>query len=202
MMRICRTAFCVVALGVLLANEVMKPAGPFSGSGPQAEAAPLPVPPQPAQAPQEPAGPQPSPRRPTVEEARERAVLLHDLANETLRAIHDAYYREDEGLPIPAVLLKDVFGELGTRRQVAFRWLAVDADAMNVDHKPKTDFEKKAVQVLAAGEALHEEVADGVYRHVGVVPLTSECLKCHLPNRRSTRTRHAALVIAFPVAGS
>lgn len=202
MMRICRTAFCVIALGVILANEATKPSGPFFGSEPQADAAPPPALEQPAPSPHEPAKAPPSPRRPTVEEARDRAVLLHDLAGETLRAIHEAYYREDEGLPIPAVLLRDVFGELGKRRQVEFRWLAVDADAMNVDHKPKTDFERKAVQALAAGEGLHEEVADGVYRHAGVVPLTSECLKCHLPNRRSTRTRHAALVIALPVAGS
>ena len=201
-MRICRAAFCVIALGVIVANEAMKPSESASGSQPQANETPSPAPQQPAQAPQEPAKSQPSPRRPTIEEARDRAVLLHDLANETLRAIHDAYYREDEGLPIPAVLLRDVFGELATRRQVEFRWLAVDADAMNVDHKAKTDFEKKAVQALAAGEALHEETADGVYRHVGVVPLTSECLKCHLPNRRSTRTRHAALMIAIPVTGT
>lgn len=201
-MRICRAAFCVIALGVIVANEAMKPSESASGSQPQANETPSPVPQQPAQAPQEPAKSQPSPRRPTIEEARDRAVLLHDLANETLRAVHDAYYREDEGLPIPAVLLRDVFGELATRRQVEFRWLAVDADAMNVDHKAKTDFEKKAVQALAAGEAVYEETADGVYRHVGGVPLTSECLKCHLPNRRSTRTRHAALMIAIPVTGT
>ncbi len=201
-MRICRAAFCVIALGVIVANEAMKPSSQRRDRSRRRtkhlrrRRSSRRRPPR--------SLPSPSRRRvgSTIEEARDRAVLLHDLANETLRAIHDAYYREDEGLPIPAVLLRDVFGELATRRQVEFRWLAVDADAMNVDHKAKTDFEKKAVQALAAGEAVYEETADGVYRHVGGVPLTSECLKCHLPNRRSTRTRHAALMIAIPVTGT
>ncbi|AMV20751.1 DUF3365 domain-containing protein [Planctomyces sp. SH-PL14] len=201
-MRIFRAAFCVIALGVVVANEAMKPDAESVGAQPPAEAAPVPTEPPRQPPPREPAKSQPTPRRPTVEEARDRAVLLHDLANEMLRAIHQAYYREDEGLPIPALLLRDVFQELGTRRQVEFRWLAVDADAMNVDHKAKTDFEKSAVQALAMGELMREETAEGVYRQIGVVPLTSECLKCHLPNRRSTRTRHAALMITIPVTGT
>ncbi len=144
-------------------------------------------------------GSAPAKRLPTAEEARERAEVLHDLANEMLRAIHQAYYREDEGLPIPALLMREVFQDLGKRRQVEFRWLAVDTDAMNVDHKPQTDFEKRAVKAIASGEKNFEETADSVYRHVGLVPLTSECLKCHLPNRRSTKTRSAALLITIPV---
>jgi hypothetical protein len=137
--------------------------------------------------------------RPTVKEAQGRAVILHDLANELLRAVHQAYYREDEGLPIPAMLLREVFEESGKRSGVQFRWLAVDADAMNVDHKPKSEFEKAAVQALIAGDAAHEETREGIYRRVGVVPLTSECLKCHLPNLRSTAARKAALMISMPV---
>lgn len=149
---------------------------------------------------EKPAAPsRPANRLPTAEEARDRAEILHDLANETLRAIHQAYYREDEGMPIPAFLMREVFQELGKRRQVEFRWLAVDTDAMNVDHRPRTDFEKAAVKAIAGGEAAFQETANGVYRHAGLVPLTAECLKCHLPNRRSTKTRSAALLITMPV---
>jgi hypothetical protein len=140
-----------------------------------------------------------APDRPTVKEAQGRAVILHDLANELLRAVHQAYYREDAGLPIPAMLLREVFDESGKRSGVQFRWLAVDADAMNVDHKPKSEFETAAVQALIAGDSAHEETREGVYRRVGVVPLTSECLKCHLPNRRSAAARRAALMISMPI---
>ena len=35
--------------------------------------------------------------------------------------------------------------------QVKMPWLAVNADAMNVDNKPRDDFEKDAVKALASG---------------------------------------------------
>lgn len=136
---------------------------------------------------------------PSPQEARERADLLHGLVSDTLTVVHHAYYREDEGLPIPAVALKEVFGELATRRKVQLRWLVVDAQAMNVDHNPRDDFEKAAVKALLAGEPQHEETASGTYRRVAPISLTSECLKCHLPNRRSTKARTAALLISMPV---
>jgi len=42
-------------------------------------------------------------------ESRERAEMLHEIVNHTLLAVHDNYYREDEGIIIPATTLRRVF---------------------------------------------------------------------------------------------
>ena len=137
---------------------------------------------------------------PTVEEARGRARLLHETMHATLQIVHHEYYREDEGLTIPAATLKRVFPELASRQKLELRWLAVDAQAMNVDHKPRDEFEKQAVQELASGKDEFERVENGVYRRAGAITLTSDCLKCHSPNRTSNKDRSAGLVITIPVA--
>lgn len=136
---------------------------------------------------------------PTLKEARDRARLLHETIHATLQIVHHQYYREDEGLLIPARTLEAVFKELARSQNVQLRWLAVNAQAMNVDHEPRDAFEKNAVKVLTSGENECEAVEDGVYRHVGAITLSSECLKCHLPNRTSTKDRAAGLLIAIPI---
>lgn len=137
---------------------------------------------------------------PSVEEARGRARLLHETIHDTLQVIHAQYYREDEGLAIPAATLKRVFRELAERHNVEVRWLVVDARAMNVDHNPRDEFEKQAVKSFASGKDEYELTSSGIYRHAGLITLTSECLKCHLPNRTSNKSRAAGLVIAMPIA--
>jgi len=136
---------------------------------------------------------------PTVAEARGRAKLLHESTHATLQIVHHEYFREEKGISIPAATLKRVFRELAVRQKVELRWLAVNAQAMNVDHNPRNDFERQAVQALVAGKEDFEKVEEGVYRHVGVITLTSDCLKCHLPNRTSTKDRAAALVISMRI---
>lgn len=144
----------------------------------------------------------PKPRPvPSVDEARRRAEILHEAMHATLQVVHLQYFREDEGIAIPAATLRTVFRELGRRQGVELRWLAVNAQAMNADHEAKSDFEKAAVAKLAAGDSSHEQVDGGTYRHVGAVVLESECLKCHEPNRNDVRPRTAGLLIAMPVAG-
>ncbi len=143
---------------------------------------------------------QPVTEVPTVEAARGRARLLHEAMHATLQVVHHEYYREDEGLAIPAATLKTVFKELGKRQKVELRWLVVNAKAMNVDHNPQNDFEKEAVAALASGNHEFELAKGGVYRHAGLILLTSECLKCHLPRRTSTDPRAAGLVISVPCA--
>lgn len=142
------------------------------------------------------------PPAPTVEEARERARLLHEAMHSTLQVVHHTYYREDEGLVIPAASLDRVFREVERRRGVKLRWLAVNAQAMNDDHKPQGEFEQKAVEALTAGQDEYEEVKEGIYRHVGTITLSSDCLKCHAPTRTSNKDRAAALIISLPVKKS
>jgi Protein of unknown function (DUF3365) len=138
---------------------------------------------------------------PSLDEARGRSELLHETMHATLQIVHHEYFREDEGVTIPAATLKRVFRELADRHNVELRWIAVDAQPMNVDHAAKDSFEKEAVRALAAGKESFELAENGAYRRAGAITLASDCLKCHLPNRTSTKSRTAALVIRMPIAG-
>jgi hypothetical protein len=135
----------------------------------------------------------------TLQEARARARLLHETIHATLQIVHHQYFRDDEGLLIPARTMKAVFKELDRGCDVQLRWLVVDADAMNVDHKAKDEFERSAVKALASGKDEFEATDNGLYRHVGSITLSSECLGCHLPSRTSTEDRAAGLVISMRI---
>jgi hypothetical protein len=140
-----------------------------------------------------------TPDLPAVNEARGRARILHETVHATLQVVHLEYYREDEALKLPAATMKLVFRELAQRHKVELRWLAVNAEAMNVEHKPRDAFEKRAVEVLASGKDEYEQIDGGVYRLASTITLSSDCLKCHQPNRSSNKDRAAGLVISMPV---
>src|SRR4051795_1037355 len=76
---------------------------------------------------------EPAKDAPSVEEARQRARLLHGTIHDTLQIVHARYFREGERLMIPAAALKDVFKEMEERDGVKLRWLVVDGRAMNID---------------------------------------------------------------------
>ncbi len=137
--------------------------------------------------------------RPILMEARRQAEILHTSIHATLRVVHDRYYREDEGLPIPASILGDVFKELEDTENIKLRWLAVEGLAMNTDHRPQDDFETEAARVLKSGKSSHEQLENGLYRRAAPITLSSHCLKCHMPDRKSTRDRTAGLIIAIAV---
>lgn len=140
----------------------------------------------------------------TVAEARGRARILHETIHGALQVMHRDFFREDEKLTIPSRSLEDVFRELARSFDVEVHWLAVNTEAMNVDHEPQSEFEKRAVKALASGKSEFESSDQDVYRHVGVIRLASQCLKCHVPRRTSTKDRAAGLVITMPLkmAGS
>lgn len=138
---------------------------------------------------------------PTTErEARTRARVLHETIHGALQVMHRDFFDPTQRLSIPSRSLVDVFKELERSWQVHVHWLAVNAEAMNVDHKPRDDFEREAVKQLAAGKAEHEAMEGGVYRFAGSIRLSSQCLKCHAPRRTSTDDRFAGLVISMRVA--
>ena len=134
-----------------------------------------------------------------LETARLQAASLHDAIHSTLRVTHDRFYREDEGLPIPASVLKEVFADLRKKQNITLRWLVVDGQAMNTDHEAQNAFEEDAVKALKSGRLSHEQVEHGVYRRAAPITLSNHCLKCHVPDRRSTRDRTAGLIITMPV---
>ena len=117
----------------------------------------------------------------------------------TLQVVHHRLYREDEGLPLPAAALKEVFAEIEQEQQIKLRWLAVDGTAMNEDHKPRNAFERAAFDALKRGQSAFEQAENGVYRRAGPITLRNHCLKCHVPDRMSTENRTAGLIIEIPV---
>lgn len=137
--------------------------------------------------------------RSTTQQARRQAEILHTSIHATLQVVHDRYYREDEGLPIPAAIMGNVFKDLEAQQNVRLRWLAVEGQAMNTDHLPQDSFETEAVKSLKSGKEFHELTENGLYRRAAPITLSSHCLKCHLPDRKSTDDRTAGLIIAIPV---
>jgi hypothetical protein len=156
---------------------------------------------EPSAAPEQPKpadeGPQPPPR--TLPEARRQAELLHLVLHSTLQNVHHELYRLDEGLTLPAAVLEEVFADVEDKQNVKLRWLVVEGQAMNSDHKPKDRFEREAAKALSIGKPSFERVENGVYRHAGPITLGNTCLRCHVPNRRSLEDRTAGLIIAIPV---
>ena len=135
----------------------------------------------------------------SVLEARRQAEILHTAMHSALQLTHHRYYREDAGLPIPAAVVRELFDDLHADHPIRLRWLVVEGQAMNTDHRAQTPFETAAVEALKSGQPAFELVEDGVYRRAGAIRLTNVCLKCHVPDRKSTEDRTAGLIIAIPV---
>lgn len=135
----------------------------------------------------------------TVDEARRQAQILHTAIHSSLRVVHDRYYREDEGLPIPAAAMGEIFRDMESTERVRLRWLAVEGQAMNTDHVARDSFETEAVQALKSGKPFHEQTTEGIYRRAAPITLSNHCLKCHMPERKSTEDRTAGLIIAIPI---
>lgn len=138
--------------------------------------------------------------RVSVETARDRAKLAHDIYSTTLDVIHHRYFRGDRAV-IPAKALEDVFPRVDREHHLKARWFAVNAKAMSVDHEPQDEFEKQAAKAIAAGNSEYEQIADGVYRRAGSISLMNKgCLGCHLGFGASGKIkRFAALSISIPV---
>ncbi len=136
---------------------------------------------------------------PSIAAAQQQAVLLHEAMHSSLRVTHDRFYREDEALPIPASALKEVFADIKKKQGVSLRWLVVEGQAMNSDHKAKSEFEKEAVEALKSGKESYEQFDKGFYRRAGAITLSNHCLKCHVPDRKDLKDRTAGLIITIPI---
>ena len=136
----------------------------------------------------------------SLQQARSRARLLHDVLSDTLDVIHRDYFGDGGGRKVvPSKALESVFYRQRRKWKVKAKWLAVNADAMHVDHKPKDAFEKRAVRALSRGKREYEEFSAGRYRRAAEIPLFESCLKCHLVLRSNNKRRRvAALVISLP----
>lgn len=144
----------------------------------------------------------PADERLTVAEARERARLMYKIYASTLEVMHHYYFRENRPV-LPARAMEDIFDELNDQTKIQARWIAVNTPPMSIQHKPETDFEKKAATILARGQTEYGIVENGYYRHAGAIPLSSSCVACHtrFMQQPAKTPRFAGLVISIPVKG-
>ena len=133
----------------------------------------------------------------TLEEARERARLLHESFHGALQVVHRDFFDPDDRDRIPSATLEDVFEVLASRFGVQLHWLGVNARTMDVEHHPQDQFEQEAVAALADGKKEYEKVENGHYRYAGAIQLHNQCLKCHVPQRTSLEDRTAGLAISM-----
>lgn len=69
---------------------------------------------------------------------------------------------------------------------------------MNVEHKPKDQFERNAVEMLATGKKEFESAGELKFRGAAPLVLHNARLKCHVPNRKTLEERVAGFVISMP----
>lgn len=138
--------------------------------------------------------------RVSVEVARDRAKVMHDVYAATLDVIHERYFHGDRAM-VPARALEDVFEQIRGRSKVEARWISVSFKPMGLNHEPKSDFEKKAAEDLAKGKPEIEVVEDGYYRRAGAILFTEGCISCHAGffKTPSKTPKFAGLVISVPV---
>jgi hypothetical protein len=133
-----------------------------------------------------------------VAAAREQAILLHRVYSATLDVLHHRYFRRD-GSVLPARAMEDVFEEMVSSSGTYANWISVNTKAMNIDHEPSTDFEKKAAEEISTGKEAYELAGKAVYRRATAIPLRSSCVGCHTKmfSTGPTSPRFAALVITI-----
>jgi hypothetical protein len=138
--------------------------------------------------------------RVSVEVARDRARLMHDIYSATLDTMHHKYFHGDRTV-VPARAMEDVFKAIERDNHYQSRWISASLSPMSIDHEPKTDFEKNAAKSLAKGEDMVETIEDGYYRRAGSISLTGGCVSCHggLFAGTSPSRKFAGLIISIPV---
>ncbi len=135
----------------------------------------------------------------TAKEARIRARILHESFAGALQVMHRDYFREGQRLKLPSQSLEDVFKEMAKTHGVKLRWLAVNANAMSVNHKAQNSFEEQVVKELSSGKEEFEMVSEKSFQYAGSIRLSASCVKCHVRGRTSNAEKKAALVIKMPL---
>jgi hypothetical protein len=136
----------------------------------------------------------------SVEVARDRAFVMHNIYAATLDVLHHRYFHRDRAI-IPARVMHDIFDEVERTSKTEARWISASMKAMSLDHEPKSDFEKKAAKAIAAGTKHLEVIEDGYYRRATAIPLGSGCVSCHggFSRKQSETPKFAGLVISLPI---
>ena len=134
-----------------------------------------------------------------IELARDRAKVMHNIYAATLRMLHDRYFHRNKAV-LPARAMQDVFDDIERQSSVEARWISASLKPMSIDHRPESDFEKRAAKEIAAGTPQIEVVEEGYYRSAIAIPLTGGCLGCHEGVfQNNGRKKFAGLVISMPL---
>lgn len=138
--------------------------------------------------------------RVSVEVARDRAKVMHDIYAASLEMMHHRYFHRNRAV-VPARAMEDVFDVIKGRSNVEAQWIAVNMKAMSIDHVPKSEFAKMAAKEIAAGKPELEVVENGYYRRAGAIPLATGCVGCHggFFKEPSKTPKFAGLVISVPI---
>lgn len=138
--------------------------------------------------------------RVSLEVAKEKAALLHQVYASTLDIVHRHFFRNDRAI-LPARAVEDIFEDVERETKIESRWIAVNTKAMSVNHEPETEFEDFVAKELTDGKELVEKVEDGFYRSATPVPLGSKCVGCHTGvfSAPPKSPRMAGLIISIPI---
>lgn len=139
--------------------------------------------------------------RVSIDVARDRAKLMHQIYSSTLKVMHHRYFNHDKAV-VPARAMEDIFFDVSWRSKIEARWISANLPAMGIGHEPRDDFEKQAAKEIGAGKDEYEAIENGTYRRAGAIPLGAGCIQCHagsfgMPPKNA---RYAGLVISMPVS--
>ncbi len=118
---------------------------------------------------------------------------------EHCRSCIGIFFDDENPHAIPSASLEDVFKEMEKGFGVKIRWMTVNTDLVNVDHRPQTEFEQRAAQQLGDGKPFVEANGAERYQFAGAIRLSSQCLKCHVKLRTDNQDRTAAVLISMPL---
>jgi hypothetical protein len=136
----------------------------------------------------------------SIEVARDRAQLLHNVYSATLHVMHERYFHDERAI-VPARALEDVFEEMSQQSHVKARWISINTKPMSIHHEPKTEFEKHAAKAIGDSGESQEQIKDGYYYRAAPIPLGGGCISCHTGFFAGApkSPRYAALVLKIKV---
>ncbi|MEQ8789811.1 MAG: DUF3365 domain-containing protein [Pirellulaceae bacterium] len=138
----------------------------------------------------------------SLEGARDRAKVMHDVYSATLEVMHHRYFHGDRAV-VPARAMEDIFSAIKRQSRVEARWISVNMKPMSIEHAPQSEFEQRAAKEIASGKEAFETVEEGYYRRAGAIRLTDGCISCHggFALAPSKSPKFAGLVISVPIHG-
>jgi hypothetical protein len=110
--------------------------------------------------------------------------VVHRLQNEEEIIEASEHWKEEQGLPLPAQMLR-MGAERVNAKNAGFNYALLSLWAINKQNSPKTELEKKALQMVAEDPNKNfygEEILGGKKYFTAVyadIAVSEACIKCH-----------------------